>query len=230
MNSLMHTENRIEILYSFYKDYYSTSSSEDNIFSDSSVQQYLEGILNTVHDRTSINYSPNEKDSDSRISEELFLPLVERVLAKNNVIIEQKRYNSLISTLSRKLESLLNIYPFETDIETRCEDFIIEIEHKYSFNILGGVIQTIYTNNYDKPSYLIGICNALLRYDLEEVKPWGSVILSGLINHPNETVKEYVVQLIDNWNDKSLLPMLKTIDISSEWLREYVNDVIKKIG
>lgn len=142
----------------------------------------------------------------------------------------QKNYNSLIGNLSRTLEQKLENFPNETDLNSESEDFIIEIEHKYSLRVLGDVIQNVYVKCFDKPYYMIGICNALLRYDLDEVKPWGIVLVSALINHPNESVKEYVVQLIDNWSDPSLIPILSTIEVSSEWLRKYINDVVKNIG
>ena len=56
--------------------------------------------------------------------------------------------------------------------------------------------------------------------------PWGQSIVIGLINHRSSNVKERVISLIDNWGDRSLLPALKNIEISSTWMREYVDSVI----
>lgn len=52
------------------------------------------------------------------------------------------------------------------------------------------------------------------------------MILIGLLNHKNETVKEYAVMLLDNWKDKSLVPVLRNIDCKSKWLQEYIKDVL----
>ena len=95
--------------------------------------------------------------------------------------------------------------------------------------ILGEVIQNIYVQHFDNPLYLLGICRALLRYDLDEVKPWGAAMLAGLLNHPDERVKEYTVQLIDNWSDVELLPILKTLQVTTDWLQDYIKDVVESL-
>ena len=142
----------------------------------------------------------------------------------------QKEYSALVEQLSEKFKEKLAFLQFDFDINSELEDLVVEIEHKHSLRVLGDVIQTVYVDCYNIPSYMVAICNALRRYDLDEVRPWGIVLISGLINHPDETVQEYVVQLIDNWNDKALLPILSTIEVSSSWLKKYIDSVIKCIG
>lgn len=68
----------------------------------------------------------------------------------------------------------------------------------------------------------------LERFDASEVSPWGQSIVIGLVNHKSDLVKERVISLIENWGDTSLLTVLKNIDISSTWMREYVNGVISR--
>ena len=197
---------------------------------DSSDVDFEEYYPDVVYKKSETTFEFASVASDSCKKETRLLTPFEHILNMETVAEEKKKYNQTIDRLSAKLESYLALYPYETELLSESEDFIIEIEHKYKFHILGDVVQTVYSRNYDKSHYMVGICKALLRYDLDEVRPWGVVLLSGLINHPDETVKEYVVQLIDNWNDKELLPILRTIEVSSEWLRDYINEVVNSLG
>lgn len=95
-----------------------------------------------------------------------------------------------------------------------------------SLDVLGNALQKIYLSQNDFPNVLCGICKYLTTFDLDEVSPWGPLILIGLLNHKNETVKEYAVMLLDNWKDKSLIPVLRNLDCSAPWLKAYIADVL----
>lgn len=76
---------------------------------------------------------------------------------------------------------------------------------------------------------MCGLCKCLISFDYDEVFPWGQSILVGLLNHRNETVKEYAVSLLDNWKRIELVDLLKNLEIKSNWLSEYVVSVIRAI-
>lgn len=135
----------------------------------------------------------------------------------------------LIEQLVNELITELNLFTLDSDEYSSAEKKIIHIANNYSFDILGDVIQSIYITNFNKSNYLCGICRALMRYDLEELNPWGVVIIPGLLNHKDETVKEYAVALIDNWNSTLLLPVLKNLDIKQDWLKDYINTVVERL-
>ena len=152
-----------------------------------------------------------------------------RMLARRNIIDEEAEKDRVIEKLVYELEEELNLFDEENEEYSSAERKIIEIEHDYKMRILGEVIQHIYVRNFDNPLYLIGICRSLLRYDLEEVKPWGVAMLAGLLNHSDERVKEYTIQLIDNWSDVELLPLLKTLQVTTGWLKDYIKDVVENL-
>ena len=106
------------------------------------------------------------------------------------------------------------------------EELIVSIEHRYSMKLLGDVIMNVYKGHFDEPEVIAGICACLCRYDPDEVDPWGTVMLTGVLNHKSEKVKENAAILVDNWRAVDLLPLLKGLDISSIWLRSNVDQVI----
>ena len=154
---------------------------------------------------------------------------IERRVVNINAENEENERKKLINDLFSKLEKSLDLFEFESESMSVVEKEIIDIENKYNMGILGEVLQFIYMRHFNEPKYLVGICSALLRYDFDEVKPWGVAMISGLINHPDERVKESTIELIDNWSDTELLPILNTLQVSSEWMRAYIDKVVANL-
>lgn len=139
---------------------------------------------------------------------------------------EKDRLDHLVEELTQELAYELKFFSVN-DEDTSAERKIYDIQDKYSIRVLGEVVQNIYVRYNDYPVVLAGICKGLARFDLEEVEPWGPTMLSGLLMHKNELVKEYAVMLVENWADVKLLPILRNLDCASVWLRDYIADVIK---
>lgn len=176
-----------------------------------------------------VDLSPIENDSISstRRKNSYAITDTNRLMVLRNAKDEEDQKDILVAKLVTQLENALDLYDDEEGKSvSSAEKTIIEIEKKHKMRILGEVVQTVYVRHFHNASYLVGICNSLLRYDLDEVQPWGATMLAGFLNHPDERVQEATVQLIDNWADTELLPILKTLQVSSKWLENYVNDVV----
>lgn len=140
---------------------------------------------------------------------------------------EQEKIDQLIDKLVWELVVELKYFSTDESEISSAERKILDIEENYSFRILGEVLQTIYVKYNDHPNMLAGLCKGLERFDLDEVLPWGPTMLSGLLVHKSEVVKEYAVSLVENWSDTTLLPILRNLECSSLWLQEYISDVVK---
>ncbi len=143
--------------------------------------------------------------------------------------VKQKNREKLVSRLSKELSQELKYFVPDEINMSGAERKMLYIEEHYSLDILGDVVQSIYLEYNDYPEVLVGICDALKKFELEEVKPWGPTMLMGLLNHKNETVKEYALNVVENWADISLLPVLRNLDCTSGWLRSYVNDIVSEL-
>ncbi|MCM1144999.1 MAG: hypothetical protein NC407_09850 [Lachnoclostridium sp.] len=172
---------------------------------------------------------PKKQDTSTKRLNDKSISSLERTVARQNFYENEVEKDKLVQRLINELESALELFDEENENFSSSEKKIIEIEHKYNMRILGEVIQTVYVRHFDNPTFLVGICKSLLRYDLDEVRPWGAAMLTGFLNHPDERVKEYTVQLIDNWCDLELLPILKTIQVTSKWLKDYIDDVVAEL-
>lgn len=152
--------------------------------------------------------------------------ILESALVTYKAKKEQEKLDELVSKLTEELTVELRFFSMDDSELTAAERKIINIEEKYSFRVLGEVLQNIYLSCNDYPNILAGICKSLGRFDLEEVRPWGPTMLAGLLNHKSIVVKEYAVALVENWSDVSLLPFLRNIETKAEWLEAYINDVV----
>ena len=207
-------------------------------FSDKSTSDIRSDSPNTSSRRTIfISYIKEDESSSEDDKERIYQFESQKLQRKNDEEIIKRNYvesqidvENTTEDLVRNLEERLAFFDsIAGDDYTFIEKNMIDIEKNHSMKMLGDVIQTIYIRNFDNSSIMAGICKALMRYDIEEVTPWGPTMLAGLINHPSEMVKEYVVELIDNWDDKELLPILSTIEIKSKWLTNYINDVVDRL-
>ena len=149
------------------------------------------------------------------------------LMTKRDFNTEEER-KTYINNRSKKLTIYLEEFDDNFNSISRAEEEVISISEKKGFNILGEILQQIVLDNFDKPKTLSALCQCLRRFDLDEVCPWGPIIIIALLNNSDENVKADAIALIDNWEDISLLPMLRGLDCrSTTWLKTYVENVIK---
>lgn len=151
---------------------------------------------------------------------------IEKLITEEKALAEQKKWDELVTHLTMRMTNALKYFSVEDSDLTSAERLAIEIERKFSSRILGEVLQNIYVRYNNCPNMLIGICESIGHFELNDVMPWGPTMLVGLLSHRSENVKEYAVAVVENWADVDLLPLLKNLDCASVWLREYIQDVV----
>lgn len=174
---------------------------------------------------TSSRHSLNS--SSGLLQYERCVSVEENVNMSDELKNKEEQYDRFIYTIEQQLTLILKNYSLESEILSQAEEYICTIAERYSLRVLGEVLTRIYITNYGNQNVIAGICSGLEHFDANDVFPWGQGIIIGLINHKSELVKERVISVIDNWGDTSLLQVLKNIDISSTWMKEYVRGVIK---
>ena len=131
---------------------------------------------------------------------------IDKLIVEEKVQFEKIKLDNLVEELTPKLMTELKYFSSDDSEITSAERLALDIDY---YNML------------------IGICKILGRFELKEVMPWGPTMLMGLLSHKNETVKEYAVSVVENWAEVDLLPVLRNLDCSSRWLKEYIDDVVK---
>lgn len=167
-----------------------------------------------------VSSTPNiSHNSFSSVESSSYLP--------EELVSKEQQYKQTVSKIESKLLLALKDFSIESEKMSYAESLIYEYSKQYTLRLVGEALTDIYIKCYDQPKVIAGICSSLERFDASEVSPWGQSIVIGLVNHNNDYVKERVISLIENWGDSSLLPALKSIDIKSKWMQEYVDDVVE---
>lgn len=143
---------------------------------------------------------------------------------KGLAIAEQER-SQYIKNWIPKLVQKLQFYSYDEESEAFFWPIIDKIS-SVSTSIMSEILSKITIDYYDCPNILCAVATILCSFDLEEVENIGPTIMMALLSNKNETVKEYAVILLDNWESPSLLPLFKHFDCSSPWLKSYLKRVI----
>lgn len=170
-------------------------------------------------------YSIKLNEATPKLEEEA-IPEIEKLTIELQAQIKKYIYDERINHLTKEVVNLLRYFSLDDSDVSQAERKIWDIEEKYGSRVLGEILQNIYIQYNDFPKMLMGICRAINRFELHEVMPWGPTMLVGLLSHKNENVKEYAVSVVENWADIELLPVLRNLDCSSLWLKEYIQDVV----
>lgn len=146
--------------------------------------------------------------------------------SKISEINEKDSRDVVVREIENILTPALSFFAYDDDSIVSAWAIIDGWNGKYSFDVLGEAFQRIYFSQADHPNILCGLCKCLMSFEMEEMFPWGASILLNLLNHTNESVKEYAVMLLENWKDKSLCSALRNMNCASDWLKDYVSNVL----
>ena len=142
---------------------------------------------------------------------------------------EKETREQYIAKATQQLIDRIKFYNYDEETEELFWPVIDNIVSKFSISVLGSAFQSIIVKYNDLPNILCAIAKCLCSFDLAETSSWGPMILISLLSHKDETVKEYAVMLLENWEDRELLPILRNIDCHTNWLKEYINSVIANL-
>lgn len=154
------------------------------------------------------------------------------IFNNNNDSIENK-YNQLrLKQLERDFTQKLKLYileePFEYGFETKADKLVID---NLSINSIATKewINKIYLNNFDNSEYTIGILRLISRLEIEDISPQGPTMAIAALAHQNEEIQETAIRAFENWSSLKHIEILKTVQVKSEWLVDYLSSVITNI-
>lgn len=189
-------------------------------------------VVDSVVTADSSTFPPNEEIEQDNTwettSKSSISPQEKESLIESADYLKKQRTRD-IQGITDQLREALRKYAFDDETMEPAWHFLDSIVDVYPPDYFGESFQGIFILNNSEINCMCGLCKCLISFDFDEVFPWGQSILVGLLNHRNETVKEYAVSLLDNWKRTELVDLLKNLEIKSNWMREYVVSVIRAI-
>jgi hypothetical protein len=131
------------------------------------------------------------------------------------------------------LTAMLQEENFESGVANPSEDFFNVLLHKDSMGALNCVDEIFWTHldacEKKRANVLIGILHMLSHCTYADVYPIGQTLAALALNHKEIEVCEFAVKCFENWANKDCVDKLKAMNIHSQWLKEYVYDVIAEL-
>jgi len=143
-------------------------------------------------------------------------------------VINKKRSLQLEKEFTQKLLHYLREDEFEYGFENRA-DLLVKNQMKNNLLATKEWLNKIYVNNFKNPEILIGILRLVARIDIDEISPEGKTMAIAALAHKNLEVQECGIRAFESWGTLDSLDILHNVKVQSEWLQDYLLQVIENI-
>lgn len=87
-------------------------------------------------------------------------------------------------------------------------------------------IQAIFRENINRLSIASGILRCIGRLNVNEIYPWGHIMVLTALENIDPEVREAAVRAAENWEDPFLIKALSDHEEEVPWLADYINQVV----
>lgn len=149
---------------------------------------------------------------------------VDTALSSPSADIQYEAYNMTA------IASLLDTEVHEVGIANPSEHAFHSLFVKNKQATMNSLLKT-FMDHYSLTKHtnvIVGILHILSHYNYDEVYPIGqSIAMNSLLFNDDEVV-EYAIKCFENWNSKDGIEKLKAMRFNTNWLQDYVNQVIEE--
>lgn len=142
--------------------------------------------------------------------------------------INRKRLKSLKRRFTHQLLSLLIEEDFEYGIDTKA-DALVRNQMQLNSLATKAWLNSIFVENFPNTPILVGLLRIIARIDYIDIYPEGQTIAMAALSHKNNEVQECGVRAFESWDSLSSLEILKNLRVSTEWLQEYIDEVVSNL-
>lgn len=114
---------------------------------------------------------------------------------------------------------------FEYGVDTKADALVRRYIELYPLHT-GDWISKAYIEYFTNIPIMVGLLRVIARLDYEEIYPQGQMMAAVALNHKDTEVKDCGVRAFESWGTLDSLRALENLDVSPQWLQEYVERVI----
>lgn len=170
---------------------------------------------------------------DSSIKEDIIsidqkTDIVFTTSASNENGLNKRRSLQLERDFTQKLLHFISEDDFEYGFENRADSLIKE-QMKVNSLATKEWLNKIFISNFHNVDIIIGLLRLIARLDIDEISPEGSTMAIAALSHKNFEVQECGIRAFESWGTLESLEILNSVKVQSEWLQEYLLQVIENI-
>jgi len=139
--------------------------------------------------------------------------------------INKKRLDTLKKNFTRELIMLIREEEFEYGLDTKAD---ILVRKRIEQNALATKewLTTIFIESFTNTRILLGVLIIISRFNYFVIYPEGQLMATAALSHKDPEIQECGVRAFENWGNRHSLRILKNLKVPTEWLQEYINEVI----
>jgi len=142
--------------------------------------------------------------------------------------INRKRLKSLKRRFTHQLLSLLIEENFEYGIDTKA-DALVRNQMQLNSLATKAWLNSIFVENFANTPIAVGLLRIIARIDYLDIFPEGQTMAMAALSHKNIEVQEGGVRAFESWDSLRSLEILKNLRVSTEWLQEYIDEVVSNL-
>lgn len=123
---------------------------------------------------------------------------------------------------------LLRESEFEFGYTTPADDYLKHAIVNYG-TFAREWINHIFVSRFSDSSIIIAILRVISHFEYNQMIPQGMTMATSAMVHKDIEVKECGIRCFENWEAPENIDILKSVNISEEWLNEYLQDVIRDL-
>lgn len=166
----------------------------------------------------------NKEDNSDIIEENIFF---EGISNGNKIYVTLAVQDEITDKTPDLLSIMRNDY-FESNRVPESEKYLNSLKDHYSNSDIMLWLNKIMNDNLENPHILCGLLHIISHYPYSYVQPTGPTMACLLLNHIDNSVKDFAIKAFENWNKKETITYLKNIELTA-WLREYAEGVIEDL-
>ena len=189
------------------------------------LDEFSSGEIKTEPVRPNFVYDKEEIETIDSIIQEIESSNTTETYPGIENDINKTRLDALKKNFTRELIMLIREEEFEYGLDTKAD---ILVRKKMEQNSLATKewLNTIFIESLTNTGILLGVLIIVSRFDYSMIYPEGQIMATAALSHKDPEIQECGVRAFENWGNRNSLKILKNLKVPTEWLQEYINEVI----
>ena len=149
--------------------------------------------------------------------------------AGRELIDDQEQTDQEQTRLAHKLHSAFETEPLEDGMHHEAEEIIEQVlQSGEDPRILDWL--SAFSLDDTQPAFAASVLRCLGRQEYLGTSSWRSALVRDALALDDVEIRDAAVQAVELWDDRHILPVLKSHCEPEQWLRDYIFDVIDDLG
>ncbi|MEK7395813.1 MAG: hypothetical protein AAB116_02640 [Candidatus Poribacteria bacterium] len=150
------------------------------------------------------------------------------IVSLDENFVNEERLTLLKKQYTRELIALILDEDFEYGFDTKA-DVLVRSQMQLNALAVKSWLNWIFVENFSNIPVLLGILRIIARFDYREISPEGQTMAGMALSHENVEVKECGVRAFESWGTVESLKELEKLKVSTQWLQEYIDEVVSDL-